>query len=46
MKALVIGGAGFVGAYLIRERASAGAEVHATCLPSEKISADCTPHTL
>lgn len=46
MKALIIGGAGFVGAYLIRELASAGAEVHATCLPSEKITEKCVSHTL
>ena len=46
MKALIIGGAGFVGAYLIRELSSAGAEVHATCLPFEKISEKCGVHTL
>ncbi len=46
MKALIIGGAGFVGAYLIRELASAGAEVHATCLPSESIKEACEVHTL
>lgn len=47
MKALIIGGAGFVGGYLIKELAGAGSEVHATCLPSEKIdSTDCTAHTL
>ena len=46
MKALIIGGAGFVGAYLIRELALAGAEVHATCLPSERITESCTSHTL
>lgn len=46
MKALIIGGAGFVGGYLISELASSGCEVHATCLPSEKITGDCTAHTL
>ncbi|MBQ8297144.1 MAG: GDP-mannose 4,6-dehydratase [Ruminococcus sp.] len=47
MKALIIGGAGFVGGYLIRELAGAGFEVHATCLPSEKIDNEsCTVHTL
>lgn len=47
MKALIIGGAGFVGGYLIRELAGAGAEVHATCLPSEKINIPgCAVHTL
>lgn len=46
MKALIIGGAGFVGAYLIRELSSAGAEVHATCLPFEKIGESCGVHTL
>ena len=46
MKALIIGGAGFVGAYLIRELMSTGAEVHATCLPSEEIKEKCISHTL
>ena len=46
MKALIIGAGGFVGGYLIRELASAGWEVHASCLPAEKISGDCTVHTL
>lgn len=47
MKALIIGGAGFVGGYLIRELTDSGAEVHATCLLGEEISADsCTAHTL
>lgn len=47
MKTLIIGGAGFVGGYLIRELAYSGAEVHATCLPGEEITADsCTVHTL
>ncbi|MDE7104775.1 MAG: GDP-mannose 4,6-dehydratase [Ruminococcus sp.] len=46
MKALIIGGAGFVGGYLINELLSNGWEVHATCLESEKISENCTVHTL
>lgn len=46
MKALIIGAAGFVGAYLIRELGSAGWEVHATCLPNETITENCTVHTL
>ena len=46
MKALIIGGAGFVGGYLISELMDSGAEVHATCLPGEEISAGCTAHTL
>ncbi len=37
MKALLIGAAGFVGGYLIRELESSGMEVHATCLPEENI---------
>ncbi len=47
MKALIIGGAGFVGGYLIRELAGAGHKVCATCLPSEKIDSEsCTVYTL
>lgn len=46
MKALIIGAAGFVGGYLIRELNAAGWEVHATCLPSEKITEECTVHEL
>ena len=46
MKALIIGAAGFVGGYLIRELSAAGWEVHATCLPNENISEDCPAHTL
>ncbi len=38
MRALIIGGAGFVGGYLIRELLSSGWEVCATCLPEEKIT--------
>lgn len=46
MRALIIGGAGFVGGYLIRELKSAGFEVHATCLENEKIEDDCHVHIL
>lgn len=46
MKALIIGAAGFVGGYLINELDSSGYEVHATCLPTEKIEGSCTSHTL
>lgn len=40
MKALVIGGGGFVGGYLTEELAAHGYEVSATCLPGEIISGD------
>ena len=43
---MIIGGAGFVGGYLIKELASAGFEVGATCLPNESISGDCAVLTL
>ncbi len=46
MKALIIGGAGFVGSYLIRELRAAGHEVFATCLENESISGDCFVRTL
>lgn len=46
MKALIIGGAGFVGGYLIDELTENGFEVHATCLENESISGKCTVHTL
>ena len=46
MKALIIGAAGFVGGYLIRELSAAGWEVHATCLPNEKISESCPSYPL
>lgn len=46
MRALIIGAAGFVGGYLTEELASAGWEVHASCLPHEEISGRCTAHTL
>ena len=46
MRALIIGAAGFVGGYLTEELTAAGWEVHATCLPQEKLSGDCTAHTL
>lgn len=46
MKALIIGGAGFVGGYLIKELAASGWEVFATCLENEKITGNCSVHTL
>lgn len=46
MKALIIGAAGFVGGYLIRELKAAGWEVHATCLPNENINEECSVHHL
>lgn len=46
MRALIIGGAGFVGGYLIRELAANGFEVQATCLPGEKITESCGIHFL
>ncbi|MDD7517361.1 GDP-mannose 4,6-dehydratase [Ruminococcus flavefaciens] len=46
MKALIIGAAGFVGGYLIRELKAAGWEVHATCLPNENINEECPVHHL
>lgn len=46
MKALIIGGAGFVGGYLIRELKSCGWEVHATRLPNEELTEKCGGHTL
>lgn len=48
MKALIIGGAGFVGGYLIRELVNSGYEVHATCLPNETVidGAKCQSHIL
>lgn len=46
MKALIIGGAGFVGGYLIRELKAAGQEVFATCLENESIAEDCAVRTL
>ncbi|HOR21388.1 MAG TPA: GDP-mannose 4,6-dehydratase [Ruminococcus sp.] len=45
-RALIIGGGGFAGGYLIRELASAGYEVHATCLPEEEICGDCAVYSL
>lgn len=41
MNALIIGGAGFVGGYLISELRASGAEVTATCLENETITGDC-----
>lgn len=46
MKALIIGGAGFVGGYLIRELNGSGWEVHATRLPDENLSEVCCSHFL
>lgn len=46
MKALIIGGAGFVGGYLIRELNGSGWEVHATRLPDENLSEICCSHFL
>lgn len=47
MKALIIGGAGFVGGYLADELSAAGYEVYATCLPSEEITGkNCGVYTL
>ncbi|SHM16143.1 GDP-mannose 4,6-dehydratase [Ruminococcus flavefaciens] len=46
MKALIIGAAGFVGGYLIRELKAAGWEVHATCLPNEEIKEECFTYPL
>ena len=46
MKALIIGGAGFVGGYLISELNAAGQEVYATCLENENIGGECTACTL
>lgn len=40
-KSLIIGAAGFVGGYLIKELESLGDEVFATKLPSENLNADC-----
>lgn len=41
MKALIIGGGGFVGGYLIRELSRNGYEVTATCLDGENIGESC-----
>ncbi len=46
MKALIIGGAGFVGGYLIRELSAIGYEVHAACLENENISENCSVYKL
>ena len=46
MKALIIGGAGFVGGYLIRELKAAGQQVCATCLENETIREDCGRYVL
>ncbi|MBR1592238.1 MAG: GDP-mannose 4,6-dehydratase [Ruminococcus sp.] len=46
MKSLVIGGAGFVGGYLIKELINSGHEVYATCLENENIKESCTVKNL
>ena len=47
MKALIIGGAGFVGKYLINELADKEYQVSATCLPNETISSSkCSVYNL
>lgn len=46
MNTLVIGGGGFVGAYLIAELNAGGHRVHATMLPGEEIRGECRVHTL
>jgi GDP-4-dehydro-6-deoxy-D-mannose reductase len=43
---LIIGAAGFVGGYLIRELSAFGWDVHATCLPNETVSESCPVHHL
>lgn len=42
MKALIIGGGGFAGGYLINELSGNGWEVHSTCLEGEKINGNCS----
>ncbi len=46
MKALIIGGGGFVGGYLIDELKNNSYEVYATCLENESIEGDCAKYTL
>ncbi len=46
MKALIIGGGGFVGGYLIAELEKNGYDVYATCLEGEKIQGNCTVYHL
>ncbi len=46
MKALIIGGGGFVGGYLIDELKKNGYDVYATCLESENIGCDCVSFVL
>ncbi len=41
MKSLILGAAGFVGAYAIRQLAADGMTVHAAKLPAEQIAQDC-----
>lgn len=43
---MIIGGAGFVGGYLIRELKAAGQQVCATCLENETIREDCGRYVL
>ena len=46
MKALVIGGAGFVGGYLVSELNACGWEVHGTALEGETLAEGYIGHTL
>lgn len=46
MKALIIGGGGFAGGYLINELSQNGYDVHATCLEGENIVPDCKKYIL
>lgn len=46
MKALIIGGGGFVGGYLIKELKNNGYEVFATCLENENIGSNCISFAL
>jgi len=46
MKALVIGGAGFVGHYLIEHLAQTGRDVYATHLPNEAVNAKANSYEL
>lgn len=46
MRALIIGGGGFAGGYLIRELSNNGYEVFATCLEDENIEGECVVRTL
>ncbi len=46
MKALIIGGGGFAGGYLINELSDNGYDVFATCLEGENIEGDCSEYAL